>query len=187
MTKTLQAIMMRTRTSIERLESLQQRARTVRDGGGERVVQSALSGLGDVLELLHLAADHLQTAAGDLTVERRKRAEVESRLYEIGDLMPVACLWVNERGDIDRANPLASSILNLSASHLTGRPLMLFLVERQPFVEAHAALTNGSTTAVDILAVVRPRERKARHMHLFGRRLEHDPCTLWWLLEHAIP
>ena len=68
---------------------------------------------------------------------------------------------------------------------MLGRELVLFLGERLKFLEALQALNERLTTLVELPITVRPRERRARTMRLYGRRLQHDERIIWYVMPLA--
>ena len=179
---TLHMLTVRTNAALGRLATLQKRADKATTPAAP-VVRAAIKELADSLEELRVVNEQLQEQA-DESVEAKRRLEQErDRQHEFQDLMPLACLWTSRDGQIEEANSAAADLLNVSTQHLSGRPLMLFTTERVKFSESLSALRERLTTVVELSAVLRPRERRARHVRLIGRTLEHDSRICWFLLE----
>ena len=99
-------------------------------------------------------------------------------------MTPIPCVWTNAEGEIDAANTVAADFLNVSLPHLAGRSLMLFVSDRQKFMDANAALV-ALVDRVEFVSVVRPRERRPRPVRLLGRRMQNDTRVIWFLLDSA--
>jgi PAS domain-containing protein len=174
----------RTNAALGRLATLQKRADKA-TAPAAPIVRAAIKELADSLEELRVVNEQLQEQA-DEGIELKGRLEQErDRQREFQDVMPLACVWTSPEGQIEEANSAAADLMNVSTQHLSGRPLMLFTTERVKFSESLAALRERLTTVVELSAVLRPRERRARHVRLVGRILEHDSRICWFLLETA--
>jgi PAS domain-containing protein len=173
---------MRTNAALGRLASLQKRAERATSGTAP-VIKPALKELSDALEELRVANEQLHLQVEELTSARSELQNTAFRMTEFCRVLPVACLWTNAAGEIDEANPAAAGLLNVSEIHLAGRPMMLYLNDRQKFVEANTALNERAAGAVEFPVTVRPRERRPRTMRLSGHRLQHDHRTLWFLVD----
>ena len=181
---TLHMRTVRANAALGRLAMLQKRAETVPTPTAP-VVRAALKELTDSLEELQVANEQLLQSTREAAALKARIDHEQARLREFVHTVPVPCVWTAENGDIEEANPAAAVLLNVSAQHLAGRPLMLFTSERVRFSEALSALNEGLTSVVEVAAVIRPRERKARPVRLVGRRLDHDPRRCWFILEAA--
>jgi two-component system, OmpR family, sensor histidine kinase VicK len=179
---TLHMLTVRTNAALGRLASLQKRVDKTTTPAVP-IVRTALKELTDSLEELQVASEQLQQQADESLASKQRLVQEQARLREFVESLPVACVWTTEDGQIEDANPAAADLLNVSAQHLAGRPLMLFTVERAKFSESLTALNEGLTNVVDLAAVLRPRERRPRQVRLVGRRLEHDARRCWFILE----
>ena len=180
---TIHMLTVRTAAALGRLASLQKRAEKA--AATAPVVRTALKELTETLEELQVANEqlHQQVEHGNL-LKGRVQDEM-ARTRELIDALPLSCVWTTEDGTILEANPAAADLLNVSAQHLAGRPLMLFTVERPRFQESLTSLNEGLTSVVELPAVLRPRERRPRPVRLIGRRFEHDQRRCWFILETA--
>ena len=175
----------RTNAALGRLSSLQKRAEKVPIPAAP-VVKSALKELSESLEELQVINEQLQHQV-DESSEWKDRVRAEhARLREFVDVLPVPCVYTSEDGRIEEANSAAADLLNVSAQHLAGRPLVLFFSDRTRFGECLAALNQRLTTVVEFSGIMRPRERRARTVRLIGRRLERDDRRCWFLLENLV-
>lgn len=176
----LHLLTVRTAAAIGRLSALQKRAERLTGPGGP-VIKPALKELSDSLEELQVANEQLQQQV-DLLAEARITVDsVQNRFVEFVDAIPVACVWTDSEGQIVQANSAAASLLNVSSQHLNGRPLMFFIVERDKFRDAQAALNAHLTSVVEMALSMRPRERRARQVRLTGRRLQYDDRRCWFI------
>ena len=182
---TLHMLTLRTTAAVGRLAALQKRAEKAVTT--TPIVRAALRELADTVEELRVANEQLQQHSVECNELKSRVQDEASRMREFADALPVACIWTTADAVIVDANPAAADLLNVSAPHLVGRPLMLFTVERQRFQESLASLNDGLTTVVEVPAVLRPRERRPRSVRLVGRRLNHDNRRCWFILEVPDP
>jgi nitrogen-specific signal transduction histidine kinase len=148
------------------------------------VAKSALQELSVALEELQVANEALTTQLNELNDMRSQAAITNQAIEEFAQALPVAALWTDHVGVIQRSNEAASQLLNIGKHHLAGKPLMLFFTDRSILFGALRTLCEGEVvTAVDVEITVRPRERRPRKMKLFGRRLSHDTRCVWFLIE----
>jgi two-component system sensor histidine kinase VicK len=178
---TLHMLTARTTAALGRLASLQKRAEKA--AATAPVVRTALKELSETLEELQVANEHLYQQVDQGNSLKARIREEDARAREFVEALPVPCVWTTEEGTILEANPAAADLLNVSAQHLTGRPLVLFTVERARFSECLTSLNDGRTAVVELPAVLRPRERRPRPVRLIGRRLDHDSRRCWFILE----
>jgi PAS domain-containing protein len=141
------------------------------------LVKSALRDLGETLEELRVATEQLQLAADDIAVARREATVNADRYRELYEGLPMACLMTNDEGCVTDANPFASRLLNVSAPYLTGKPLMLYLPQREAYFDLLERVKNeGHATA---RAVLRPRDRKPMDVKLTVAALKHQSRWCW--------
>ncbi len=178
---TLQMLTLRRNAALGKLATLQRRAERL-TAPAASVMTSALHELNAALEEMQVATEQLQSQVEELAEARHDAERIRRLFSEYIDLVPVPCVWTREEGAIDQANTAAAELLNVSAQRLCGRPLMLFLTERERFGEGVAALDQGLARTVELLVVIRPRERRPRAVRLVGRRLESDNRRCWFLL-----
>jgi PAS domain-containing protein len=96
------------------------------------------------------------------------------------DVIPSACVLTDSAGVILRANRAASTLLNMSATHLKRRELLVFSQDRETFRALLAELNRNPGAELRARLMVRPRERKQTmtQLHVLpapGR----DPAWLW--------
>ncbi len=173
----------RTNAALSRLASLQRRADKA-VGTTPSVVQPALKELTDALEELQVANDQLQSQIEELAGARFETRAADLRFKQLLEWLPCACVWTSALGEVVEANPAAAALLNVSTQHLNGRPLVLFMTERTKFTDAQARLISTAEPIVEMIGI-RPRERRARRVQLFGRRRDGDDRLCWFLVEHV--
>jgi PAS domain-containing protein len=148
------------------------------------IAKSALAELSTALEELQVANEALQSQLDELNAVRNNIETVQRANEEFAQAMPIAVLWTNRAGVVEKGNDAASQLLNIGKYHLQGKPLMLFITDRGPLFAALRSLCEAEgVPAVDIDITVRPRERRPRKMKLCGRRLLHDTRCVWFLHE----
>jgi PAS domain-containing protein len=180
---TIQILTLKTATAMGRLADLQRRA----DHAPERaapVIKPALRELTAALEELQVANEHLQAQVDELATLRWGADEVQLRLNEFANVLPTPCLWTDVAGVISEGNDAACALLNISKPRIAGKPLMLFVTDRDALFGALRSL-EGSTKTVEAEMVIRPRERRPRRLRVMGSRLEHDARCVWFLQEPA--
>ena len=178
---TLHSLTLRTATAVGRLAELQRRAERTTDKPSP-IAKSALAELSTALEELQVANEALQTQLDELNAIRTNVENTQRANDEFAQALPIAVLWTDRLGVIEKGNDTASQLLNIGKYHLQGKPLMLFITDRGPLFAALRALCESEgVPAVDIDITVRPRERRPRKMKLCGRRLQHDIRCVWFL------
>jgi len=182
---TLHNLTLRTATAVGRLADLQRRAE--RPGNGSVIAKAALKELSSALEDLQVANEALQTQLDELNAVHTKIANVQQTNEEFAQALPIAVLWTDREGVIEKGNDVASQVLNIGRYHLQGKPMMFFITDRGPLFAALKSLCDAEgVRAVDVDVTVRPRERRPRKMTLCGRRLQHDPRCVWFLHEGPV-
>jgi len=181
---TLHNLTLRTATAVGRLADLQRRAERPGNGSVSAIAKAALKELSSALEDLQVANEALQTQLDELNAVHTKIANVQQTNEEFAQALPIAVLWTDREGVIEKGNDAASQLLNIGRHHLVSKPLMFFITDRGPLFAALKSLCDAEgVRAVDVDVTVRPRERRPRKMRLCGRRLQHDPRCVWFLHE----
>lgn len=176
----------RTNAAIGRLADLQRRAARLNDSSNS-VLRAALRELGTALEELQAANDHLLTQSSELGTVRARADELERRTDEFIQSLPLACVWTNHAGTIVEVNEAAAALLNVARPRLPGKPLMLFLGDRQPFFDVLRALTEPEAGGAELAMLVRPRERRPLPARLKGCVLREDARLCWFITPlHAV-
>ena len=126
--------------------------------------KTALRELGDALEELRVATEHLQIAADDLAVSRREATANADRYRELYEGLPMPCILTTEDGTIDEANTHASRLLNVATPYLTGKPLLLYLTQRDTYFRLVDQV--GTEGLARARALLRPRDRRPVDVHV---------------------
>ena len=177
---TLHNLTLRTATAVSRLAELQRRADKVTEKQST-VARSALTELASALEELQVANEALQEQFDELKALRASVTNAARTADEFSHVLPVAALWTDRAGVIEKGNDAAAHLLNVGGHHLVGKSLMLFITDRGALFAALRTLCETEQpVAVDVDVTVRPRERRPRRMTLSGRRLQHDQRCLWF-------
>jgi PAS domain-containing protein len=180
---TLHNLTLRTATAVGRLADLQRRAERLADKPSP-IAKSALTELSTALEELQVANEALQTQVDELNSVRGTVEKAQRAMDEFAQAVPIAALWTDRAGVIEKGNDAASQLLNIGKHHLQGKPLMLFITDRGSLFAALRSLCEADgVPAVDVDITVRPRERRPRRMKLCGRRLQHDTRCVWFIHE----
>jgi PAS domain-containing protein len=173
----------RTTSALGRLADLQRRADRLPETPAA-VTKTALQELTTALEELRVANDELQSLMDELGASRLEAAESSRLMDEFANAIPTPVVWTDSSGVITKANEQASRLLNIGRGHLVGKPLMLFVTDREAlFVALRTISDTKNAHAVDVDVTVRPRERRPRKLSLKGRRLERDGRCVWFLNE----
>jgi two-component system cell cycle sensor histidine kinase/response regulator CckA len=184
---TLQSRTFRTTSAFGRLADLQRRADRLPETPAA-VTKSALHELTKALEELRVANEELQALVQELSASRLEAAESSRLMDEFANAVPTPVIWTDWSGVITKANEQASRLLNIGRGHLIGKPLMLFVTDREALFGALRTVSDReSAPAVDVDVTVRPRERRPRTMTLCARRLERDGRCVWFVHEPVPP
>ena len=177
---TLHDLTLRTATAVGRLAELQRRAERMTETRST-ITKTALTELSTALEELHVANEALQDQLEQLKALRLSAQNAVSAADEVEHALPIAAVWTDRAGVIDKANDAACQLLNVGKHHLVGKPLMLFITDRSVLFAALRSLCEADHAAmIDVDITVRPRERRPRKMNLAGRRLQRDTRLLWF-------
>ncbi len=152
---------------------------------GPQLSKSALRELGDVLEELRVATEHLQLAADDLASARREATAGVENYRELYEGLPMPCLLTNEQGSVDEANGHASKLLNVASAYLNGKPLLLYLPQRDLYFRLLDEVNNvGIARARTML---RPRDRKPLEVNVSVTALKRQLrwCWVFWDLDRG--
>jgi len=117
------------------------------------VLADALSLATELLRELAGAELEIQRCGADASTERQ-------RTDYLFDRMPTPCVGADDNGLITRANRAAALLLNVSARHLVGQPLLLFTVDRENVLNV-IRRTREDRVQVQCELILRPRERGA--------------------------
>jgi nitrogen-specific signal transduction histidine kinase len=180
---TIESLNIRTIAARTRLTELERRLDKSTTTGP--VVKPALKELSAAIEELQVANEQLSQHVTELAASRHDAAAMNARHGEFIDLVPLPCVWTDEQGAVHEANEATAALLNVAARRLAGKPLSLFVSDRPAFFDALGLLLSGRSQAVEIAVLVRPRERRPRHMRMTGHRLRHDQRLCWILRDDS--
>ena len=170
-----------TRRWTHQLGDLQNRARKVKNNGAP--MAAAVADLLD--DAVTFCATLLQELAGAQLQHARIQAEArqtEGNWQYLFDRLPLAALITDTGGTIVSANRAAALLLNMSAKHLVGKPLLHFVDSRQKLASTLHAAAAGVTRVEETLTV-RPKERATREMTIVivPESSEQADHFLWFL------
>lgn len=172
------ALIVRAAAAQKRLSELQARQAEKPSAENTRVV---LRELQDVLEALRVATEQLHAASDDLAHARREALASAERYRELHEHLPLPCILTDDSACVDQANSLAATLLNVARHYLPGKPLLLFLPER----DAYFSILNSvrETGAGSGRALLRPRDRKPKPVNINVTALPHQVRWCWVISE----
>lgn len=93
-----------------------------------------------------------------------------------------ARIFTDSRGFVLASSDDAARLLNLTIRGLDGRPLYLFITEGRGRVMNQIEIAaRGHTVTID--TIVRPRDRRPRHVHIVIRRVADASGKLEWIIQ----
>jgi PAS domain-containing protein len=168
------ALIGRTAAAQKRLMELQ--ARQVEKPSAEHT-RVALRELQDVLEELRVATEQLHAATDDLALARREALASAERYKELHEGLPLPCILTDDSACVDQANTLAATLLNVARHYLPGKPLLLFLPERDSYFGILNSVRETGTGSTR--ALLRPRDRKPKPVNINVTSLPHQLRWCW--------
>ena len=178
-----ESLTVRTVTALQRLADLEERGKML-SGPKAGVLKTALQELETALEELRVASEHLNTMVDEIGEARSDAKKIEAEFGEFRNLLPLGCVTTDAQGNILDANTTAGEILNVAPRHLAGKPLSLYMVERDRFF----TMLNGSRFTTERVRgdlAVRPRERKPRTMVVQLSHAAKSDQLYWFFQESA--
>jgi len=156
------------------------RRAAVPDAAMEPALQEAIAMCTQLLQDLAAAEMEVQRCLADVATERRQ-AEY------LFDRMPTPCVLADDNARVTRANRPAAMLLNVSARHLVGQPLLHFTQHREAFMDLLRRMRRDRTQ-LECEMTVRPRERSALHLAVTvtPRSLENTSEWLWFLTPNPV-
>jgi PAS domain-containing protein len=180
----LHLLTVRTAAALSRLAELERRAQSIAAPSGP-VVRPALKELTAALEELKVANEQLQLQTEELAFARHRDQDLQLQWEEFANVLPVACVWTDAAGVIVDANDAAAELLNVARGRLAGKPLILFVGNRERFFDALGTLRAAEAPVLNLELLVRPRERRPRASAVTARRLQHDDRWCWFFVQKA--
>lgn len=176
-----ESLTVRTVRAQQRLTDLETRGRGL-TGPKAGVVKTALHELDTALAELRRASEQLDELVDEVAELRADSNRVEAQFSEFRDALPVCCVLTDDTGLIAEANTAAGELLNVAPRHLTGKPLLLYVAQRDRFFTLLNAARLATEPARDEL-LVRPRERKPRVMTVHLEQLRQNNLMCWFFQE----
>lgn len=112
---------------------------------------------------------------------RAERDEWATAWEELFQAMPTACLVTDREALILHANRKAGLLLNVAASRLRNRRLLLFTEHREAFIEIVSRLARESNPVRTSFAI-RPRERRSTDVEVTVMPASNRSEVLWFLV-----
>jgi PAS domain-containing protein len=157
------------------------RLATLRKEAAKRSRDAAPSDLID--EALSMCEALVRELAGAQLTRDQLRADLrvaDAAWDHLFDMVPCACVLTDSASLILNANRAASVFLNVSATHLKGRKLLVFSQDRETFRAVLEELDRNRSTELRARVMLRPRERKPTVMQLHVLRAPaRDNAWLW--------
>jgi PAS domain-containing protein len=182
---TRESLTVRTVTALQRLADLEDRGRTV-TGPRAALLKTALRELETALEELRTASEQLNEAMDDMAGVRFNSQKIGAEFREFRDALPLACVISDDTGQIVEANEPAGTLLNVAPRHLQGKPLALYMAQREQFFAMVTAARRVEGSLEETLTV-RPRERKPRQMAVQVCLLKEADRLCWFFQDARDP
>jgi nitrogen fixation/metabolism regulation signal transduction histidine kinase len=180
--ETIDNLTLHTATAKGRLADLERSHGNLREPSG--VTKTAIQELSTALEELEVANEQLQIHLEELAQMRESSGAAQVTLDELAHALPIAVVWTNERGMIEKANGVATELLGAAEHTLAGQPLGAFVAEEQVLFDTVCALCDRKTP-IDARVTVTAGAGPPQAMRLRGTRLAHETLYLWFL--HPLP
>lgn len=179
----IHTLSIRTAAAATRLAELEQKRE--RSGGDTaRVTTVAVRELQAAIEELRVAIEHLHEMSDGVAAAHGEAQGAEARYDELRESMPTASLFTDDTGVVLGANAAAGDLFNISSRHLRGKPLMLFVSDRDALGRVlKAAQPERGPVATEL--TIRPRDRKPRRLQVQVQHLTAHQCRCWFFLDSA--
>jgi PAS domain-containing protein len=178
-----ESLTLRTVSALQRLADLEERGRGLA-GPKAAVLRTALRELEGALEELRVATEQLNDVVEEMAGARFEAKHIEAQFTAFRNLLPLGCFVTDPDGAIMAANSAAGDLLNVAPRHLVGKPLSLYMTDRDRFFGMLSTL-RLTREAVRSELGVRPRERKPRTMTMHLTQ-GHDAQQLYWFLQEPL-
>jgi PAS domain-containing protein len=144
-------------------------------------MRTALRELNDILEELRTATEQLQTAMDDVVAARQQAVAFEERYYQLQEGLPRPLILTTETGCVDEANNLAADLLNVARRYLLGKPLLLFIPDREQYFQMLEEVREKGSSGGRV--TLRPREQKPRQVTVDVCALPQQMRWCWLISE----
>jgi PAS domain-containing protein len=179
----IHTLSIRTAAAATRLAELEQK-RERAGGDTQRVTTVAVRELQAAIEELRVAIEQLNEMSDGVAASRVDAQAAEVRYEELREALPTASLFTDDAGVVLGANSAAGDLFNISSRHLRGKPMMLFVSDRDVFARLlRAAQPDCGPVMADL--TIRPRDRKPRRMPVQVQHLTAHNCRCWFFLQPA--
>jgi PAS domain-containing protein len=162
------------------------RLATLRKEAARRSGSAARSEL--TQEALSMCDALVRELAGAQLTRDRLRADLriaDDAWDHLFDVMPGASLLTDAAGSILKANRAASVLLNVGATHLKGRDLLVFSQDRETFRSLLLELNRNHGAELRARLMLRPRERKPAMMQFHVLPAPGRDGTWLWIVTPA--
>lgn len=179
-----ESLTLRTVSALQRLADLEERGRGLA-GPKAAVLRTALRELEGALEELRVATDQLNDMVEEMAGARFEAKQIEAQFTTFRNILPLGCIVTDPDGEILSANSAGGDLLNVAPRHLAGKPLSLYMTDRDRFFGMMSTLRLTKETVRSELGV-RPRERKPRTVIVNLTQIQESQ-QLYWFLEEPLP
>jgi PAS domain-containing protein len=181
----IHTLSIRTAAAATRLAELEQKRER---GGGDttRVTAVAVHELQAAIEELRVAIEQLNELSDGVAASRVDAQAAEVRYEELREALPTASLFTDEAGVVLGANSAAGDLFNISSRHLRGKPMMLFVSDRDAFARL-LKTAQPERGPVTMALTIRPRDRKPRRLQVQVQHLTAHQCRCWFFLDSPAP
>lgn len=184
MTMLSEALVARAAAAHKRLAALKERT-SEQTSGTSATLRTALRELNDLLEELQLATEQLQSASDDLAAARREASVHTEHYRELHENLPLPCVLTDDMGCVNEANSLAARLLNVARVRLPGKPLLLFIPQREQYFQLLEKVRSDGAGADRLL--MRPRDKRPREVGINITSLPHQAKWCWVFTENGEP
>jgi PAS domain S-box-containing protein len=179
----IQTLSVRTAAAATRLAELEQK-RERAGGDTARVTAVAVRELQAAIEELQVAIEQLNEMSDGVAASRVDAQKAETRYEELREALPTASLFTDDAGVVLGANSAAGDLFNLSSRHLRGKPMMLFVADRDALARLlRTAQPERGPVMTEL--TIRPRDRKPRRLAVQVQHLTAHNCRCWFFLQAA--
>lgn len=182
MTMLSEALIARAAAAQRRLAALQNRDAEAKRSSPDGL-RTALRELSDMLEELRLATEQLQSASDDLAAARREASLRTEHYQELHENLPLPCVLTDDAGCVNDANSLAARLLNVARVRLPGKPLLLFMPQRDQFFHLIDKVRADGVGADRLL--MRPRDKRPREVAINVTTLPAQAKWCWLFIEKS--
>jgi PAS domain-containing protein len=172
---------LRTAVALGRLAELQRQADATVEKRSSLTV-ATLQEVSTALQELQVVNEHLEMQLEEFAAIRMESTEAETSRDRLAELLPIAVLWTDSAGVIEKTNEGASELFGVAGQHVTGILLTTLLSDEPTVSNAISGLCEpGRTKTIDLEVIASAGDGRHRRVLARGCRLEHDPRRVWFL------